>query len=49
MSELRLIRSHESIEKAPAIGQRRISDPERELNSFINSMVSLIGPIPRAL
>ena len=44
MSELRLIPSQESIEKAPAIDRRPVSEPERELNSFINSMASLIGP-----
>lgn len=44
MSELRLILSEESIEKSAAFDQRRMSDPERELNSFINSMASLIGP-----
>ena len=44
MSELRLISSQESIEKAPAIDRRPVSEPERELNSFINSMASLIGP-----
>jgi hypothetical protein len=43
MSELRLIPSHESIERAPAIAHERISEAERELNSFINSMTSLIG------
>ena len=44
MPELRLIPSQESIEKAPAIDRRPVSEPERELNSFINSMASLIGP-----
>jgi hypothetical protein len=44
MSELRLIPSQESIEKPAAIDRRPISEPERELNSFINSMASLIGP-----
>lgn len=44
MSELRLIQSQESIDKAAAIDQKRTSEPERELNSFINSMASLIGP-----
>ena len=44
MSALRLIPSQESIEKAPAIDRRPVSEPERELNSFINSMASLIGP-----
>jgi hypothetical protein len=44
MFELRLIARHESSEKAPTIGDERVSEPERELNSFINSMTSLIGP-----
>ena len=44
MSELRLIQSKESIERAAAIEQKSISEPERELNIFINSMASLIGP-----
>ena len=44
MSELRLILSHESIEKSPAIDGEPIFGPERELNSFIDSMTSLIGP-----
>jgi hypothetical protein len=44
MSELRLIASQESIEKAPAIDRRPVSEPELELNSFITSMASLIGP-----
>jgi hypothetical protein len=44
MSELRLIPSQESIERAPAIDRRSITEPERELNSFINSVASLIGP-----
>jgi hypothetical protein len=44
MSEFRLIQSHESIEEAPAIARKDISEPERELNSFISSMTSLIGP-----
>lgn len=44
MSELRLIPTEESIEKAPAIDHGRISEPERELYNFINSMASLIGP-----
>jgi hypothetical protein len=50
MSELRLIPSHESIEKAPAIGQETVSAPERELNAFIDSITSLIGPgVPTSL
>jgi hypothetical protein len=44
MPELRLIQSHKSIEKAPESGHGCASVPERELNSFINSMTSLIGP-----
>ncbi len=43
MSELRLIESHGSIEEAAATGHKRISEAERGLNSFINSMTSLIG------
>jgi hypothetical protein len=46
MFELRLTPSHESIVKAPAIGSGHISEPERELNSFIDAMTSLIGPVP---
>jgi hypothetical protein len=44
MSQFRLMQSHESMERAPAIGSAAISEPERELNSFINSMTSLIRP-----
>jgi hypothetical protein len=44
MSELRLIPSEVSIETALAIGRKPVSEPERELNSFVNSMASLIGP-----
>ena len=44
MSEWRLIPSHESIEKTPAIGRKLLTEPERELNSFIVSMTRLIGP-----
>lgn len=44
MRELRLIPSAEPIEIAPAIDHEHVSAPERELNSFINSMASLIGP-----
>jgi hypothetical protein len=44
MSKLRLIPSEESIETGPAIDREPVSEPERELNSFINSMASLIGP-----
>ena len=44
MSELRLIPSEESIEDGTAIDRKPLSEPERELNSFINSMTSLIGP-----
>jgi hypothetical protein len=43
MSELRLIAS-ESIEKGTAIDCKPLSEPERELSSFLNSMASLIGP-----
>ena len=45
MSELRLITSQESIEIAPRIEHKPVSEPQRELNSFINSMSGLIGPI----
>jgi hypothetical protein len=44
MPELRLIPSQESIERATASDHRPLSEPERELNSFINSMTSLVGP-----
>ena len=44
MSEMQLIPSEESIKKALAIDREPVSEPERELNSFINSMASLIGP-----
>jgi hypothetical protein len=44
MSKLRLTPSQESIETAPAIDYKPVSEPERELNSFINSMTSLMGP-----
>lgn len=44
MSELRLIPSHQCIVKAPESGRGQLSVPERELNSFINSMTSLVGP-----
>ena len=44
MAELRLIQRQESLEKAAAIDRRPMSEPERELNSFINSMASLIAP-----
>ena len=44
MSELRLIASEESIEKGTAIDCKPLSEPGRELSSFINSMASLIGP-----
>ena len=44
MPELRLIQSEESFEKGTAIDRKPLSDPERELRSFINSMASLIGP-----
>jgi hypothetical protein len=44
MSELRLIPSEELIEKASAIDSMPVSEPERELNSFVSSMESLIGP-----
>jgi hypothetical protein len=43
MSGWRLIQSEESIERAAAIDQKGISEPGHELNSFINSMASLIG------
>jgi hypothetical protein len=44
MAELRLIQNQESIEKGAAINRKPMSEPERELSSFINSMASLIGP-----
>jgi len=44
MPDFRLIPSDESIEKGAGIGRENISEPERELNSFIISMTSLIGP-----
>jgi len=44
MSELRLISNHKSIEKARGSSRGHLSEPERELNSFIDSMTSLIGP-----
>ncbi len=43
MPELRLIQSHPLIEKAPAIDRMRMSEPERELNNFIDSMMGLVG------
>ena len=44
MPELRLIPNEESIEIAPAMERESVSEPERELNSFVNSMASLMGP-----
>jgi hypothetical protein len=44
MSELRLIPNEDSIEIALAMDRKPVSEPERELNSFVNSMASLIGP-----
>ena len=44
MSALRLISSQESIELAPVTERRAVSEPDRGLNSFVNSMASLIGP-----
>ncbi len=44
MPELRLIPSHISIAKAPESRCGHLSVPERELNSFIDSMTRLIGP-----
>jgi hypothetical protein len=44
MPEFRLMPSDESIKKAPGVDREPISEPERELNSFINSMTGLIGP-----
>jgi hypothetical protein len=43
MSELPLIPSHKSIQKAPAMSGGRMSEAEYELDSFINCMTSLIG------
>jgi len=44
MSELRLIPGPMSIETHDGIGRDAVSEPERELNRFIDSMTSLIGP-----
>ena len=44
MSELRLIPSRASIGKTPVNGGPPVSDAERELNSFVNSVAGLIGP-----
>ncbi len=44
MSELRLTPSFRSILNTPERGRRFLSVPERELNCFIDSMTSLIGP-----
>ena len=44
MSELRLISSHASTGKTSPAGDECFSEPELELNSFINSVTSLIGP-----
>lgn len=44
MSELRLTPSQEAIETGLPTGHKSVSERERELNSFINSMASLIGP-----
>jgi hypothetical protein len=43
MPEFRLIPRDKSIDRAPGVDRERISEPERELNSFINSMTNLIG------
>ena len=45
MFQLRLTPPHESTARTPAIAGQHISEPERELNSFIHSMAGLIGPI----
>jgi hypothetical protein len=44
MPELRLSPHEESIEKGPAVDRKPASEPERELNSFVNSMAKLVGP-----
>ncbi len=44
MSELRLTPSHKSMEQTAASAHEPISEAERELNSFINSVTCLIGP-----
>ncbi len=44
MSEFRLIPSEKSTEKVPESGRDCTSVPQRELNSFIDSMTRLIGP-----
>ena len=44
MPELRLIPREGSIEKGAAIDPKLLSEPERELSSFVNSMANLTGP-----
>jgi hypothetical protein len=44
MSEFRLIPTYKLIETASGIGPEPVSEPERELKCFINSMASLVGP-----
>lgn len=43
MPEFGLIPNPMSIETPVAIGREPVSEPERELNRFIDSMTSLIG------
>ena len=43
MPKLQLIPSYRSIDESPVIDRESISEPERELNSFIESMMSLVG------
>ena len=43
MSEFRVIPSRESIEMAPSAHRRGASEPEQEMNCFIDSMTTLIG------
>jgi len=44
MSQLRVTHGHEWAESYSTISDRALSEPERELHSFVNSMASLIGP-----
>lgn len=43
MPQLRLIPNFQSIEKPSAINRGPASEPERELNNFIDSMMGLVG------
>jgi len=44
MPQLRLTRGHEWADRYSTIGDAVLSEPERELYSFVNSVASLIGP-----